>query len=77
MMILVSIRRFIEQLMRLYLLRGNGLVFLPVSVKLRIVLTIYVKLILNIITLLPLYSRQNNEEQARIFSNDGGLKIIL
>ncbi len=57
--------------------RGNGLVFLPGEREIKNCLNYLRKTDLKHCTLLPLYSRQNNEEQARIFSNDGGLKIIL
>lgn len=57
--------------------RGNGLVFLPGEREIKQCLQFLRKTTLKTYELLPLYARQNNEEQAQIFSNNGRIKIIL
>ena len=57
--------------------RGNGLVFLPGEHEIKTCLAFLRKTELKNYEILPLYSRQNNEEQAKIFTNNGRIKIIL
>lgn len=57
--------------------RGNGLVFLPGEREIKHCLQYLRKTALKSYEILPLYARQNNEEQTQIFNNDGKLKIIL
>lgn len=57
--------------------RGNGLVFLPGEHEIKTCLAFLRKTELKHYELLPLYSRQNNEEQSRIFAANGRIKIIL
>lgn len=57
--------------------RGNGLVFLPGEREIKHCLQYLRKTELKSYELLPLFARQNNEEQAHIFNNNGRLKIIL
>ncbi len=57
--------------------RGNGLIFLPGEREIKDCLSFLRKTELKHYELLPLYSRQSNEEQAQIFNNNGKLKIIL
>ncbi|MDD3266365.1 MAG: ATP-dependent RNA helicase HrpA [Burkholderiales bacterium] len=56
---------------------GNGLVFLPGEREIKHCLQYLRKTELKSYEILPLYARQNNEEQTQIFNNDGKLKIIL
>ncbi|MEN9946424.1 MAG: ATP-dependent helicase HrpA [Pseudomonadota bacterium] len=57
--------------------QGNGLVFLPGEREIKYCLQYLRKTELRRYNLLALFSRQNNEEQSKIFANDGQLKIIL
>lgn len=57
--------------------RGNGLVFLPGEREIKHCLQFLRKTELKTYELLPLYARQNNDEQAQIFTNNGKLKLIL
>lgn len=57
--------------------RGSGLIFLPGEREIKHCLQFLRKTELKAYELLPLYARQNNEEQAQIFSTNGKLKIIL
>lgn len=57
--------------------RGNGLVFLPGEREIKHCLQFLRKTSLKCYEILPLYAKQNNEEQSLIFNNDGMIKIIL
>lgn len=57
--------------------RGNGLVFLPGEREIKQCLNYLRKTELKHYELLPLFSRQNNEEQSQIFNSSGRIKIIL
>lgn len=57
--------------------QGNGLVFLPGEREIKQCLQYLRKTNLKTYELLPLYARQNNEEQAQIFNSSGRIKIIL
>lgn len=57
--------------------RGNGLVFLPGEREIKHCLQYLRKTELKSYEILPLFARQNNEDQTQIFNNDGKLKIIL
>jgi len=57
--------------------RGNGLVFLPGEREIKQCLNFLRKTELHNYELLPLFSRQNNDEQSLIFAESGRIKIIL
>ena len=57
--------------------RGNALVFLPGEREIKNCLNYLRKTTLKNYDLLPLYSRQNNEDQSLIFQESGRVKIIL
>ena len=57
--------------------RGNGLVFLPGEREIKQCLNFLRKTELHNYELLALFSRQNNEEQSLIFTDNGRIKIIL
>lgn len=56
---------------------GNGLVFLPGEREIKHCMTYLRKTSLKNYEILPLYAKQNNEEQAQIFADNGRIKIIL
>lgn len=56
---------------------GNILVFLPGEREIKDCITYLRKTSLRVHELLPLFSRQNEQEQDKIFYQDGKLKIIL
>ncbi|RTK97333.1 MAG: ATP-dependent RNA helicase HrpA [Neisseriaceae bacterium] len=56
---------------------GNGLVFLPGEKEIKSCLNYLRKTNLKTYEILPLFSRQNAEEQAKVFAQNGRLKIIL
>ncbi len=57
--------------------QGNGLIFLPGEREIKQCLNYLKRTELKRYELLPLFSRQNNDEQSLIFNNSGRIKIIL
>lgn len=57
--------------------RGNGLIFLPGEREIKHCLQYLRKTNLKTYEILPLYARQNSEEQAHVFDNNGRIKLIL
>ena len=75
----VSLNQAIYQAMEsaLSVEMGNGLVFLPGEKEIKACANYLRKTNLKSYEILPLYSRQNAEEQAKVFNQNGRIKLIL